>query len=427
MKCQEAKELFPVFIDGFLSPEETQELQMHLGECQECRKDLESLQELSHILQSMPDIPIPPEFKPALHARLVEISFASKTEVIPFWQRRLAKPLTIAAVFVFLIAAASLGNILGNTNHETISIDNTNSVMSNSAMPESDMIADSGVVSNSGAAVDPGLAERKSISSDTEMAGGGVAFDAATTASDESMSAGYDQNVERKVIRNASLSLEVPEYQEAFDKISNVATQYQGYVVSGSSYTDEEGNISGGYISIRVAANSLDTALENISALGKVQSSGFSGQDVTTQYYDNEARLKQYRVQEQSLLKIMEKAKTVQDILSVETELTRVRSEIESLEGQMRYLTELTDLASIDVSLTTPAKDTQGVSLGDWSDLGSRIAAGFISSINWLINGFANLIILGGYVLPILVLILVVVFGWKRIVAVRKNKKIPPQ
>lgn len=417
MKCQEAKELFPVYIDGFLSPEETQELQLHLEECRECREDLDSLQELSHILQSMPDVPIPPEFKPALHARLVEISAVARTEV-PFWQRRWTKPFAVAAVFVFLIAAASVGNILGNTEHETIALNNSRNVSSDMAVPEESPTADYGVMKSQA---------QKSISDDAVMGGGEASYNMAATATDEAASSAAYENAERKVIRNASLSLEVPEYQKAFDSISALASQYQGYVVSGNSYTDEEGNISGGYISIRVASASLDTVLENISSLGKVQSSGFSGQDVTTQYYDNEARLKQYRVQEQSLLKIMEKAETVPDILSVETELTRVRSEIESLEGQIRYLKELTDLASIDVNLTTPAQESQGISLGGWSELGNKIAASFITSINWLLNGFANLIIFSGYLLPILVLILIIALIWRQIVKARRNKKIPPQ
>lgn len=414
MKCQEAKELFPVYIDGFLSPEETQELQTHLAECRECREDLDSLREISHFLQSMPDVPIPPEFKPALHARLLEISAATRPE-IPFWQRRWTKPLAVAAVFVFLIAAASVGNILGNTEHETISLDNTRGVMS---VPEESEAPNSDIAASKA---------QKSISDDAAMGGGEAAFGAANTALDEAASSAAYENIERKVIRSASLALEVPEYQKAFDTISALASQYQGYVVSGNSYTDEEGNISGGYISIRVASASLDAALENISALGKVQSSGFSGQDVTAQYYDNEARLKQYRVQEQSLLKIMEKAQTVPDILSVETELTHVRSEIESLEGQKRYLTELTDLATIDVSLTTPSRESRGITLGSWSELGANIAASFITSINWLLNGFANLIIFSGYLLPILVLILVIALIWRKIAKARRNKKIPPQ
>jgi len=414
MKCQEAKELFPVYIDGFLSPEEAHELQIHLEECRECQEDLESLQELSHLLQSMPDVSIPPDFKPALHARLLEISAATRPEV-PFWQRRWTKTLAVAAVFVFLIAAASVGNILGNTEHETISLYGTQDIMS---VPQESETRDSGVMNSKA---------QKSMSDDAVMGGGEIAYNTATAAADKSDSSVAYESVERKVIRSASLALKVPEYQKAFDSISALASQYQGYVVSGNSYTDKEGIISGGYISIRVASASLDAALENISALGKVQSSGFSGQDVTAQYYDNEARLKQYLVQEQSLLKIMEKAQTVPDILSVETELTRVRSEIESMQGQKRYLTELTDLASIDVSLSTPAQESQGVILTDWSDLGARIAASFITSINWLLNGFANLIIFSGYLLPVLVLILVVALIWRQIAKVRRNKKIPPQ
>jgi hypothetical protein len=100
-----------------------------------------------------------------------------------------------------------------------------------------------------------------------------------------------------------------------------------------------------------VPARSFERALAEIEGLGRVESENVTGQDVTQEFVDLEARLRNFRSQEAVLLRLMDKANTVTDTIRVQGELQGVQLEIERLTGQLRYLEDQTSLATLTVSL----------------------------------------------------------------------------
>jgi hypothetical protein len=107
-------------------------------------------------------------------------------------------------------------------------------------------------------------------------------------------------------------------------------------------------------VTVRVPQEQFFTALDLISALGKVQSQNVGSEDVSEQFIDLEARLKSSLREEQSLLSLLDKANKVGDVLSIERELSRVRSDIERFQGQLNFLERRVDLATIAASLFSP-------------------------------------------------------------------------
>ena len=162
------------------------------------------------------------------------------------------------------------------------------------------------------------------------------------------------QVAQRKVISSASITVEVDNVQPAINEIRSISEGLGGFVEQLSS----SGNAAQqqARMTVRVPQDQFFTTLERIEALGEVQSQDLGSEDVSERFIDLEARLKSSVREEESLLKLLERSSQVSEILTVERELSRVRTEIEKLQGQLNFLDRRVDLATINVSLYPPGK-----------------------------------------------------------------------
>ncbi len=161
------------------------------------------------------------------------------------------------------------------------------------------------------------------------------------------------QTAQRKVISSANLSMEVEVVQDAIVQVRTIAESMGGFVQQLSSSGGPERQRAN--MTIRVPQAQFFDALERIEALGTVQSRDLGSEDVSERFIDLEARLKSALREEQSLLSLLERAGKVSDVLAIERELNRVRSEIERVQGQLNFLERRVDLATISMSLSPPS------------------------------------------------------------------------
>jgi hypothetical protein len=155
---------------------------------------------------------------------------------------------------------------------------------------------------------------------------------------------------DRMVIRSAYLSLVVDDISASIVQIENLAGTYGGYVVN--SNVGEDNNRIYGSISFRVDANRFNEALQALRNLAAdVRSESTSGQDVTEEYIDLDARLRNLEASESQLLELMQQAGTVDEILKVQQQLVSTREQIETIKGRMQYLEESAALSYISVNL----------------------------------------------------------------------------
>jgi hypothetical protein len=176
--------------------------------------------------------------------------------------------------------------------------------------------------------------------------------DAANTAS---------QAFDRKIIRNANLTIEVASPGESQHKIVSIAESHQGFVVtseatqrSGEDKSKLEMTVN---LVVRVPASQFNQVMEEIRAVGAhVIQEKVTGQDVTEEFIDLEARIKNQKALESQFLEIMKRANKVDDALSVQTQLADVRTEIEKLEGRRRFLENQSSLSTINVTLQPPTQ-----------------------------------------------------------------------
>jgi hypothetical protein len=174
--------------------------------------------------------------------------------------------------------------------------------------------------------------------------------DAANTAS---------QAADRKIIRNATLTLEVASPSEVQPKIVSIAEAHQGFVVTSEATQRNSEDKARPEITVnlivRVPASQFNQVMEGIRAVGtrRLQEK-VTGQDVTEEFMDLEARIKNQKALEQQFIEIMKRAGKVDDALSVQRELAEVRTEIEKLEGRRRFLENQASLSTINITLQPP-------------------------------------------------------------------------
>ncbi|HEY0543831.1 MAG TPA: DUF4349 domain-containing protein [Pyrinomonadaceae bacterium] len=165
--------------------------------------------------------------------------------------------------------------------------------------------------------------------------------------------------MERKIIRNAELHMEVSNPSESQRRIASIAESRGGFVVNSDASQRQDNDKSRPEMTVtvvvRVPAAQFDATLNEIrGAASRIMQEKTTGQDVTEEYIDLEARIRTKQALEAQFLEIMKQAKSVTDALEVQRQLAEVRTEIEQLEGHRRYLENQSSLSTITVTLQSP-------------------------------------------------------------------------
>ena len=156
----------------------------------------------------------------------------------------------------------------------------------------------------------------------------------------------------RKLVRNATAELEVASFEEAVQKITGFAAEEKGYVSTSSSEKQANGKLSGQVV-VKVLPDNLDKFLQKLRGLGELKNQALTTEDVTKAYFDTESRMKNARLMEQRLIEILKtKSKDVADLLEVEKELGRVREEIETMQGELKFMDSQVSFATVTIQLS---------------------------------------------------------------------------
>jgi Domain of unknown function (DUF4349) len=214
---------------------------------------------------------------------------------------------------------------------------------------------------------------------------------------------------ERKLIRNGDLSFETSDVKKTKASIEKSCKELNAYI-STENQNNYETELRYNQ-TIRVAADKFDLLIQKIEAeASEIKSKNINTQDVTEEFIDVEARLKTKKELEIRYREILKQAKTVQEILTIESQIASVRSEIESMEGRLKYLTSQVSYSTLNISYY----ETIGTDFGFGSKLGKALGSGWEYFLAFLI-GIMN-------VWPFLVLLALIVwlaFRWDK----RKRKK----
>ena len=164
---------------------------------------------------------------------------------------------------------------------------------------------------------------------------------------------------DRKIIRNADLTLEVDSTTDAQHRVTSIAEANGGFVVTSEAKQRENVDPSKRTMDIklvvRIPSEKFGPALDQIKQLaGNLPAENVTGQDVTEDFIDLEARIKTQRALESQFLEIMKQADSVSEAMEVQRQIADVRTDIEKLEGRKRFLENRSSLSTITVNIQTP-------------------------------------------------------------------------
>lgn len=237
------------------------------------------------------------------------------------------------------------------------------------------------------------------------------------------------QDESRKLIRNVEMTAETEEFDELLKNVQSRIVSFGGYVESsyiynhGSYYNGTDfDDLRNADLTVRIPAEKLDEFLSVVSEQTNVISQNESVTDVTLEYVDLESHKKALLAEQERLLELMEQAQSIDDIISLESRLSEVRYQLESMESQLRTYDNQVSYSTVylyieEVKTYTPTQAPGRL---------ERMKDGFFESLSGVGNGFLDFCINFVIALPYLVVfaaVTVAVVWLVRIILKRHRKK----
>ncbi|MDD2534699.1 MAG: DUF4349 domain-containing protein [Eubacteriales bacterium] len=202
---------------------------------------------------------------------------------------------------------------------------------------------------------------------------------------------GSVQNTNRKIIKDASLGMEVVDVKASYDKLLAFALAHNGYETMRNEYKDQ--NYLTLYATIRIDPTQLDAFMEYAATVGELINVSISTNDITESYYDTTTRL---ATMEKSLARydsFMLKAETIEEVLQVQAQINQITTEIESMKGMLRLWDGLLDESTISLQISQVDDPVQIKKEITWSALSwADMIYLMKSGLTWLANGLVTTI-----------------------------------
>lgn len=231
-----------------------------------------------------------------------------------------------------------------------------------------------------------------------------------------------DAGIDRKIIYDATIELLVEDLDPAADRLITLVESNNAYIAE-EEVAGSPGAKRTGRWKLRVPVDRFEDFVRGVIGLGELVRNQRTSQDVTTDFYDIEAQIRNKKVEEETILKILEeRSGKLEDVLKVQVELSRVRGEIERFEGRLRVLDNLSSLATVNLSLreredyAPPAPvvpDYQTRLARTWSASLTEIRTSAEAFGLWAVNLAPKLPF---YLIGFLAIFLVGRFAWRRLV-----------
>ena len=221
------------------------------------------------------------------------------------------------------------------------------------------------------------------------------------------------KKLDRKLIKTGTIEFETENLNETNARIISSVKKLGGYISNENEYNNNYGQITIN-LTVRIPSKNFDALLSEVSkGVTHFDNKSINVKDVTEEFVDVQARIKTKKELETRYLQILEKAKTVKEILEIERELGNLRADIESFEGRLKYLKDQVSFSTLDISfyeLTQVEKSNK---------FGEKFIDGFASgweNLIWFFIGLTN-------IWPFIILIIVLIWFIRRRIIARRNRK----
>lgn len=233
--------------------------------------------------------------------------------------------------------------------------------------------------------------------------------------------------MERKLIRTVDLNLETENYDSLMEGLAQEIANLGGYIEYKDAYHGNYNSRVNGYrnrhasITARIPASKLDEFTGRVAEIGNITYESESVEDVTLQYVDLSSHKKMLQTEQERLMTLLENAESMEDIITIESRLSEVRYQIESMESQLRTFDNQVDYSTVHINVEEVERYTPQPEKSTWE----RIKSGFSENVYQVTNGIKNFAIEFVIAIPILLVWAVVIIVGVvviRMILKRKNK-----
>jgi hypothetical protein len=390
MNCTEIKDMLSLYIDGELDEKEQKIIEEHIITCESCRKELEQYKKIIYMLQNLIEEEPPKGFCKRLHEKLLKTKQDRKINTRARW----VKYGSIAAVFVLIVLVVyGPSNLrMGSYAKREESISYNNSLQSTES------------------AASPEMADMDSLG----FAGGLEEDQKSVIDGNETLlkaKYGIKESREAKIIKSGSIITQIEGYDLFVNNLVAKVEEFGGYIEQNNTDVnnwngDRDKKIKYGYLKLRVPNESFEELVTFLESESDVYQKNITSIDLTKEYYEKDNQVKNLELQETHLRELFTNAKTVEEMLLIENELRRIRTEIDALSISLSDIDDRASMSTISLEVQEVLKINLNIS--DRDNVWERAKEGFFNTINGMVEIAENLAILLISMAPILVPILII-------------------
>ncbi|MGD9568264.1 MAG: DUF4349 domain-containing protein [Sedimentibacter sp.] len=398
MNCNDVRDNLSLYIDDELNEEEKKLMDEHLKVCTECSKELEEYRKLIQMLNELPDEEPPAGYCKRLHEKLMNTELP-KTE-----EAETAKVLEVhkktrsskfkwvkygglaASLALILLVYGLNNNVLMKKSNNELAYDTAEAPQVAPMEPAMGSMPPDMNDGNYEYSIAEEEEEEKAKSDDNRsVRGQGFTDQISLMAADTR---------EMKIIKTGSMYVQTKDYDKFLNETALKIEELGGFIENNNTevyqvYNDEK--LMHGSLRIRVPKDTFDELIAFLEQTTDIRRKSVNESDVTKEYYEKDNKVKNLEVQEQHLRDLFEKATTVEEMLQIENELRRIRTEIDALNISLADINDRASMSTIDLEV----EEVKEVNFTLQSEKGvwERAKEGFISTVNGIVRGFGNLIV----------------------------------
>lgn len=407
MNCNDVRDNLSLYIDDELNEEEKKLMDEHLKSCAECSRELEEYRKLIQMLNELPDEEPPAGYCKRLHEKLLNADLPEKYEAEADKAIEIPKK-TRSNRFKWVKyggLAASLALIVlvyGLNNNNFMSKSNNKLAYDTAEAPMEQPATEALPPDMNGGSYEDSMAqeEKDKLYGNQSIRGEGITSQIGLMAADTR---------EMKIIKNGNLYVQTKDYDKFLEETSNKIESLGGFIENNSTevyqvYNDEK--LMHGSLKIRVPQEAFYEVIMFFEQTSDIRRKNLNESDVTKEYYEKDNKVKNLEVQEQHLRDLFEKATTVEEMLQIENELRRIRTEIDALNISLADINDRASMSTIELEV----EEVKEVNFTIQSEKGvwERAKEGFIRTVNEIVRGIGNLVVSFVASSPVLIPVIII-------------------
>ncbi|MBK1810353.1 DUF4349 domain-containing protein [Clostridium sp. YIM B02505] len=236
---------------------------------------------------------------------------------------------------------------------------------------------------------------------------------------------------QRKIIKSGELTIQSLKFDESISSITKAVEKLGGYIenssIDGKKTVGQEQFVArNAKLQVKIPKDKFDGFISDTGNYGTVIFKSIKGEDITSSYFDTEARVNSLKVQEERLLELLKKSGSLKDVFEIEQQLSNIRYQIESLTGNLKKWDNLVEFSSLTININE-VEEIKAVDKAP-KGFGEKLVYNFkqsIISLGALLKGFVLII---ASALPYLVILSGIAFVglkvYKRVNKIKEDKNV---